>query len=74
MRIQGFQNGGSLSYNLCVYQQLFGKLCIFFALQTFHYMQKIWSEGLLGGAVVKGAVLQLQLCHQRLWVRAQALS
>ena len=29
---------------------------------------------LLGGAVVKGAVLQRQLCHQRLWVRAQALS
>ena len=32
------------------------------------------SEGLPGGAVVKGAVLQRQLCHQRLWVRAQALS
>ena len=26
-------------------------------------------EGLPGGAVVKGAVLQRQLCHQRLWVR-----
>ena len=30
--------------------------------------------GLPGGAVVKGAVLQCQLCHQRLWVGAQALS
>ena len=30
--------------------------------------------GLPGGAVVKGAVLQRQLCHQRPWVRAQALS
>jgi hypothetical protein len=30
--------------------------------------------GLPGGAVVKGAVLQRQLCHQRLWVGAQALS
>ena len=29
---------------------------------------------LTGGAVVKGAVLQRQLCHQRLWVRTQALS
>ena len=27
-----------------------------------------------GGAVVKGAVLQRQLCHQSPWVRAQALS
>ena len=30
--------------------------------------------GLPGGAVVKGAVLQRQLCHQSPWVRAQALS
>ena len=30
--------------------------------------------GLPGGAVVKGAVLQRQLRHQRLWVRAQPLS
>ena len=32
------------------------------------------EKGLLGGAVVKDAVLQRQLCHQRLWVHAQALS
>jgi hypothetical protein len=31
------------------------------------------DQGLPGGAVVKGAVLQRQLCHQRLWVGAQAL-
>ena len=30
--------------------------------------------GLPGVAVVKGAVLQRQLYHQRLWVRTQALS
>ena len=30
--------------------------------------------GLPGGAVVKGAVLQRQLCHQSPWVCAQALS
>jgi hypothetical protein len=34
---------------------------------------KIVWDGLSGGAVIKGAVLQRQLCHQRLWVRAQAL-
>ena len=32
------------------------------------------DSGLPGGAVVKGAVLQRQLCHQSPWVRAQALS
>ena len=32
------------------------------------------EQGLPGGAVVKGAVLQRQLCHQSPWVRAQALS
>jgi hypothetical protein len=31
-------------------------------------------RGLADGAVVKGTVLQRQLCHQRLWVCAQALS
>jgi hypothetical protein len=31
-------------------------------------------SSLPGGVVVKGAVLQRQLCHQRLRVRAQALS
>ena len=36
--------------------------------------QKSLSSGLPGGAVVKGAVLQRQLCHQSPWVRAQALS
>ena len=35
---------------------------------------KMLLHCLPGGAVVKGAVLQRQLCHQRPWVCAQALS
>ena len=35
---------------------------------------EIHCWGLPGDAVVKGAVLQCQLCHQSPWVRAQALS
>ena len=41
---------------------------------TYISMTEFKESGLPGGAVVKGAVLQRQLCHQSPWVRAQALS
>ena len=37
---------------------------------TYYVCRHSRHKGLPGGAVVKGAVLQRQLFHQRLWVRA----
>ena len=39
-----------------------------------HLLLKVAELASRVARVVKGAVLQHQLCHQRLWVRAQTLS